>query len=84
MTNRFRKLIVLSTWGRGSGLRMWYTMNEGYFARGALKSVLRVLGIHAKKCLHMKEYLYQRRCTVQWNGVCEALREGKSMFLRRS
>ena len=32
---------------------MWYTMNEGYRAWGALKSVLsnRGLGIKAKKCL---------------------------------
>ena len=33
---------------------MWYTMNEGYRAWGALKSVLgdRGLGIAVKKCLY--------------------------------
>ena len=33
---------------------MWYTMNEGYRACGAPKSVLsnRGLGIKAKKCLY--------------------------------
>ena len=34
--------------------RMWYTMNEGHTAWGALKSVLnnRGFGINAKKCLY--------------------------------
>ena len=57
-----RKWIVLSiqyTWGRkwqrmADVKGMWYTMNEGYKAWGALKCELsnRRLGINAKKCLH--------------------------------
>ena len=31
---------------------MWYTMNEGYRACGALKSVLSKRGLGIKECLH--------------------------------
>ena len=46
-------------------------MNEGFRARGALKSVLsnRRLAIEAKKCVYEKGLLYQRRCTEQTHGV---------------
>ena len=54
--NRYRKWVVLSTWGRKWQLiedvnGMWYTQ---WIARGELKSVIsnRLLGIKAKKCLY--------------------------------
>ena len=47
-----------------------HSMNEGYRAWGARKSVLssRGLGIKAKKCLY-EGVIDQRRCTEQRHGV---------------
>ena len=55
---------------------MWYTMNEGYRAWGALKSVLssRGLGIKAKKCLYEGLIIPTALCGAEAWGMRSAER----------
>ena len=50
---------------------MWYTMNEGYRAWGAMKSVLsnRGLGIKAKKRLYERVIIINKRTRTVFKNI---------------